>query len=236
MPMLQFNVGSRRPAPVTLVALIVAVVVSTTGCGGGPSGRFDTPESTLNTLKTAGMNRDFATFTECLSEDCLNEMSGQLRIAAAGLQLMGSMATMMGGEEGARNKALAEKVDAITKKHVSAEAPAVNVMSMMGDAEANRAKAREAGQAVADKKAFVAEFMQLMTAQVMAESSVDYELTSMKTEGDVAIATVKDPKSGQEGPIKLRRIAAEWKVDDLGGMGGPPGPGVNAGVGGPRPN
>jgi hypothetical protein len=206
--------------------------MSAVGCGGSGGGvsaqATSTPEATLQTLKTALANKDFVTFAGCLSDEALAETAGQMRVMAIAFQELGSMATAMGGEGAAKAGEMTAKIDAIMKKHVPADAPALDVMKMPDSPEASRAMAREAGQVVADQKAFVAEFIQVLAADSLEQDASGYEVTGLQVEGDLATANIKDTVKNREATLKLRRTGGQWKVDDLGSMGMIPGPEVNA--------
>jgi hypothetical protein len=206
------------------------VVISAGGCadngGGGrvANSAFATPEATLDTLKKAGMNKDFDTFVECLSDSAVLEMAGQLRAAGTMLQAMGGLAAMGGGEKAAQVKDMIAKMDAHMKKHVPADAPAVNMMSMSGGLDGGRAAAREAGQAVTDRRSFVAGFLKVMAEQATEQPVNNFSVSNVNIDGETATASVRDNSKGQDSLVTLRRENGLWKVDDFGKLGMSSGP------------
>jgi hypothetical protein len=215
--------GRYAPLPFAGLILLLPLVA---GCGGASTSSFATPEATLTTLKMAGINKDIVTFVECLSENALSDMAGQLRLSQSMVQIAGGWGGVLGAEP-AQAAEVGGKMDALIKKHVPADAPQLNLMNMMGGPDAVRASIREAGQVVNDKKTFVAEFMKLAMSIGPQESSYDhYEIADVKTDGDAATAVVRDKSNGQESQFKLKRETGLWKVDDFGSMSPTPGRGA----------
>jgi hypothetical protein len=142
------------------------------------------------------------------------------------VQIAGGWGGVLGSEP-AQAAEIGAKMDALVTKHVPADAPQLNLMSMIGEPTAVRASIRAAGQVVTEKKTFVAEFMKLAMSVGPQESSYDhYEIAEVKTDGNAATAIVRDTSNGRESEFKLQREAGLWKVDDFGSMSPTRGPGA----------
>jgi hypothetical protein len=217
---------SDRRTVLGAIVLALYSISTISGCGGGASAAYSTPQATFDTAKAAAAKEDWKAFAQCLTPDTRDEMAG-------GMAIFGPLMGLSDPETG-------KQIEGVLKKH------GIDEKAMdgppLGDAKGSPEEAmKKLASSIKDRDAFIGEMMTIMkkSGKMKDKGPMDKTATlkDVKIEGDKATGTLVTKVDGKDvpdpNPVKFRKIEGAWKMDvDMnGGGGGPPGGGPPVGGG-----
>lgn len=208
----------------TLVAITI-VAVALSGCGGA---RYDTPEACFQTIRIAAHHEDIPTFCDSLTPESQELLAGGLVMFGASLRIKAGVASFLGGPiagAGSEAQRQLDAVNTVLARHGVTEDQVRQFISNPESFVDLQSSARDLGNLVADKPAFIADMWSAIkqfddNGEMFGKKVLERlagEIQEVSIDGEQATAVITT-KRGQESLV-FHKTATGWKLhiiaDDL---------------------
>lgn len=196
--------------------IVVGVLVSSIGCGGG---KYSSPEATFETSKAAAKNNDWKGVYACMTQESVDAMAGMMVFSGSMQKQIGSgpLAALAGAENAEKAKQHAQKIAEIFKRHGVSD-DAMKSGALTPGKMPTSADIAKLGAGIADKPQFLADMMNAMQESAdeddkkkMLAGLGDATLKDVEIDGDAATGTVTS--DGKDRPMKFKKVGGEWKIE-----------------------